>query len=209
MKIEGGTNATRNKPMRLLAVLSAALRAVILAPVLVLEAGRWVLRQVVGRQPDPVLPATTTAAEYLDVTAAPGPRLAAVDGIPVRSETGVMLVLAARHAVSGGPAVDLGGLPDEVQVWLASLGQDELHILAKTPPHIAETLARGEPIPGLPPLRPDTSAPAADVSTPDMDMSEDQGVVYAWPEEDEPADDAMRSLMAHLQAQHLRLRRTA
>lgn len=195
--------------MRLLAALSAALRAIILAPVLVLEAGRWVLRQVAGIQPDPVLPATATAAEYLDATASAGPRLATVDGVPVRSETGVTLVLAARHAVAGGPAVDLRGLSDEVQVWLASLGEDELHILSRTPPHVAEAIARGEPIPGLPPLRPDTSVPAADVSTPSADMSEDEGIAYSWPEGNEPADEAMRSLMDHLQAQHRRLRRTA
>lgn len=196
--------------MRLLAALATALRAIVLAPILVLEAGRWVLRAVAGVQPDPVLPAAVTAADYLDATAAPtGPRLATVDGVPVRSETGVMLVLAARHAVAGGPAVDLAGLPDEVQVWLASLGEDELHVLSRTPPHVAEALARGEPVPGLPPLRPDTSAPEADVSTPSADTSEDEGVAYAWPEGDEPADDAMRSLMDHLQAQYLRLRRTA
>lgn len=195
--------------MRFLAVLASALRAIALAPVLVLEAGRWVLRQVVGRQPDPVLPVTAVASDYLDATAALGPRLATVDGVPVRSETGVTLVLAARHAVAGGPAVDLGGLSDEVQIWLASLGQDELHILAKTPPHVAEAIARGEPVPGLPPLRLDTSAPAADVSAPHTDVSEDEGVAYAWPEGDEEADDAMRDLMAHLQRQHLRLRRTA
>lgn len=196
--------------MRLLAIMSAAIRAIILAPVLVLEAGRWVLRQVAGVQPDPVLPAAAVASDYLDATATPtGPRLATVDGVPVRSETGVTLVLAARHAVAGGPAMDLSGLPDEIQVWLASLGQDELHILARTPPHVAESIARGEPVPGLPPLHADTSAPAADISTPSADMSDEEGVVYAWPEGDEPADEVMRSLMDHLQAQHRRLKRTA
>ena len=194
--------------MRLLAIMSAALRAIILIPVAVWEGGRWVLRAVAGRQPDPVLPATATAAEYLDATAAAGPRLATVDGVPVRWETGVTLVLAARHAVAGGPAMDLGGLSDELQVWLASLDQDELHTLARTPPHVAESIARGEPVPGLPPLRPDTSAPVADISTPSADMS-DEEPVYAWPEGDEPADEAMRSLMDHLQAQHRRLTRTA
>ncbi|WP_342164008.1 hypothetical protein [Methylobacterium sp. SD21] len=195
--------------MRLLAVLATALRAIALAPILVFRAGRWVLRAVAGRQPDPVLPATSAAAEYLEASTAPGPRLATVDGVPVRSETGVTLVLAARHAVAGGPAVDVGGLSDEIQVWLASLGEDELHLLARTPPHVAESIARGEPVPGLPPLHADTSASQADISAPSADMSEDAGVAYSWPEGDEPADDAMRSLMAHLQAQHLRLRRTA
>lgn len=196
--------------MRLLAALATALRAIALVPLFVWEGGKWALRMVAGIQPDPVLPATATAAEYLDATATPtGPRLATVDGVPVRSETGVMLVLAARHAVAGGPAVDLGGLPDEVQVWLASLTADELNTLAKTPPHVAEALSRGEPVPGLPPLRPDTSAPAMDTSAPAVDMSEDEGVVFAWPEGDEPSDEAMRDLMAHLQDQHRRLKRTA
>lgn len=195
--------------MRLLAALATALRAIALIPVFVFEAGRWVLRAVAGVQPDPVLPAAAVASDYLDATSTPGPRLATVDGVPVRSETGVTLVLAARHAVAGGPAMDLGGLSDELQVWLASLGEDELHILSRTPPHVAESIARGEPVPGLPPLRADVSTRSADVSAPHADMSEEEGVAYAWPEGDEPADDAMRSLMDHLQAQHRRLKRTA
>ncbi|MGU3479163.1 hypothetical protein [Methylobacterium sp. D48H] len=203
MKIEGGNLAKKDRLMRLLAVLSAVLRAVILAPVLVLEAGRWVLRMVAGRQPDPVLPATSAAAEYLDDTAAAGTRLATVDGVPVRSETGVTLVLAARHAVAGGPAVDLGGLGDEVQVWLASLGEDELQLLARTPPHVAEALARGEPVPGLPPLRADVSAPSADVSGPHADVSDDVEPTYVW-EGDEPSDEAMRALFDQIEVRHRR-----
>lgn len=195
--------------MRILAALATALRAVLLVPVMVWEGGRWILRAVSGIQPDPVLPAAATAAEYLDATSPAGPRLATVDGVPVRSETGVTLVLAARHTVAGGPAMDLSGLPDELQVWLASLTADELNVLAKTPPHVAEAIARGEPVPGLPPLHADTSAPAMDTSAELADMSEDQGIAYSWPEGDEPADDAMRDLMAHLQNQHRRLRRIA
>lgn len=194
--------------MRLLAIMSAALRAIALIPVFVFEGGRWILRAVAGVQPDPVLPATAIAADYLDATAIAGPRLATVDGVPVRHETGVMLVLAARHAVAGGPAVDLAGLPDEVQVWLASLGDDELHTLARTPPHIAEALARGEQVPGLPPLRPDTSTPDADVSVAVADTSEEAGVTYVW-DGDEPSDTAMRALFDQIEARHRRLKRTA
>ncbi len=195
--------------MRLLAALASAFRAVLLIPAFVWEGGKWILRAVSSRQPDPVLPAQGTAEEYLDAAPAPGPRLATVDGIPVRHEMGVTLVLAARHAVAGGPAMDLRGLPDDVQVWLSSLTGAELKRLAATPPHVAEAIARGEPVPGLPPLHADASAPVADVSADEADMSADQGPIYSWDEGDAPLDREMRGLMAHLQAQHVRIRRTA
>ncbi|GJD65768.1 hypothetical protein [Methylobacterium frigidaeris] len=187
--------------MRLLLALSAALRAVLLVPVMVWESGRWVLRVMAGVRPDPVLPATAAAADYLDATAttAPAPpRLATVDGVPVASPTGVTLVLHARHLAQGGPAVDLADLSDELQVWLGSLSPAEMKRLAATLPAQAEALAAGAVIPSLPPLRQDVSAAPADVS-------EDEEPVYVWPHGDQPADAAMRSLFEHVERQRRRL----
>lgn len=102
--------------MRLLAVLSAALRAVVLVPVLVWEAGRWILRSVA--RPDPVLPAIATAADYLDASAAAAPAAAPavphVGGSRALHPTGIALVMHARHLTGDSPAVDVAALPDEV-----------------------------------------------------------------------------------------------
>ncbi|GJE79484.1 MULTISPECIES: hypothetical protein [Methylorubrum] len=192
--------------MRLLAVLASALRAVVLVPVLVFEAGRWILRSVA--RPDPVLPATATAADYLDASAAAAPAAAQavphVGGSRALHPTGVALVMHARHLTGAGPAIDVSGLSDEVQVWLASLGRDELAVLAKTMPYEAQAFASGgADLPGLPPLRADAAGQES-VTRLEEDASEEAEPAYVWPYRDQRGDAAMRDLLAHVERQHRR-----
>lgn len=190
--------------MRLLAVLSAALRAVVLVPVMAWEAGRWILRSVA--RPDPVLPAMATAADYLDASAAAAPAAAPavphVGGTRARHPIGVALVMHARHLRGEGPPTDVTGLPDEVQVWLASLGRHELAVLAKTMPHEAQAFAGGgADLPGLPPLRADAALQESRTRL-EEDASEEPA--YAWPYRDQRGDTAMRDLLAHVERQRRR-----
>lgn len=192
--------------MRLLAVLSAALRAVVLVPVLVWEAGRWILRSVA--RPDPVLPATATAADYLDASAAAAPAAAPavphVGGTRALHPVGVALVMHARHMRGEGPPADVSALPDEVQVWLASLGRNELAVLAKTMPHEAQAFAcGGADLPGLPPLNADAAQES--VTHPECDASgEEAEPAYVRSYRDQRGDAAMRDLLAHVERQHRR-----
>ncbi|MCE4224054.1 hypothetical protein HCU64_09850 [Methylobacterium sp. C25] len=183
------------------AALATALRAVILIPALVWEGGRWILRSVA--RPDPVLPATGAAADYLDAAAAAPSNEAHVAGTRAIHPVGMTMVLHARHIAFGEPAVDLSVLPDNVLVWLESLSEAEVARLAVTMPHRAEALARGEDVEDLPSLHRDMSARAADVSEPEQDEADE---IYSWPHTDEKADQAMRDLFKHVERQHRRRR---